>query len=123
MIPGSNLLRMAMGPIARQALTWRAWVSRSANAAGDYVNVFADPVPITGSMQPVKADLYVALGLNLEKNYSFLWTEAAVMPLDRDRPGDVVLYDGKSWQVTGDRNWAPADGWRKLLCVEVPNYE
>jgi hypothetical protein len=119
-VPGSNLLRLAMGPIARQKLQHRAYISRTINAAGDYVSTFADPVDITGSFQPVNRSLYQQLGLNLEKNYSTLYTQANVMPTERDREGDYVVFGGSTWQCNSEQDWRAVDGWRKLLCVEVP---
>ena len=120
MIPGSNLLRQAMGPIARQSLQWQAFVTRVVNETGDYVSTFADPVTITGSMQPVDRKLYQQLGLNLARNYCTLYTEADVRVTDREREGDLVTFDGKPWQAESDRNWRAVDGWRKILCVQVP---
>lgn len=121
LVPGSNLLALAMGPIARQTLQHRAFVSRSTNAAGDFVSVFADPVSITGSFQAIDKALYQQLGLNLSKNYSRLYTQADVRPLERDREGDVVIFAGKLWQCEDAQDWRSVDGWRRLLCVEVPN--
>lgn len=121
MIPGANLLRLAMGPIARQTLTHSAWVSRTVNAAGDYVSTFAAGVTITGSMQPVKKELYQQLGLNLAKNYYQLHTEADVRVTARDREGDLLTFAGKTVQAESDWEWRSVDGWRKILCVEVPS--
>lgn len=120
-VPGSNLLRLAMGPIAAQTLGWQAWLSRTTNAAGDLVSTFADPVDIRGSFQPINKALYQSLGLDLEKSYFSLWTSANVMPTSRDRQGDVVSYLGVLYQVESDQDWRGPDGWRKLMCVEVPN--
>jgi hypothetical protein len=120
MVPGSNLLALAMGPIARQTLQHRAFVSRSTNAAGDFVSVFADPVTITGSFQAVNRNTYQLLGLNLQKDYSNLYTQADVRTLERDREGDLVEFAGEVWQAESDQDWRAVDGWRKILCVRVP---
>ncbi len=120
MIPGSNLLNMAMGPIARQRPQWRAFISRALNAVGDWESTFAEPVDITGSMQPVNVALYSQLGLDLQKNYHHLWTSADVLATNRDREGDLVIFGGKHWQCQSDRDWRMVDGWRKMLMVEVP---
>lgn len=120
-VPGSNLLRLAMGPIRRQTLQHRAFTGRTINSVGDYVSTFAAPVDITGSMQPVNRALYQQLGLNLAKNYSMLYTEANVMPTERDREGDYVDFGGRVWQCESDQDWRAVDGWRKFLCVEVPS--
>lgn len=119
-VPGSNLLNLAMGPIRRQAPQWRAWVSRGEAPDGTYVSIYADPLGIDGSMQPVNRDQYQALGLNFEKNYSRLWTTFPVMPMDRDRRGDILLWNGKTWECQSDMDWSGTDGWKRMLCVEVP---
>ncbi len=123
MIPGSNLLNMAMGPIARQSVQWRAWTSRALNAAGDWVSTFAEATTISGSMQPVSTALYMQLGLDLRKNYHHLWTTADVRATTRDREGDLIVFGGKSWQCQSDRDWRMVDHWRKMLMVEVPPLE
>lgn len=121
MIPGANLLSVALRVIQPQTLGWQAWTGRTQSAAGDYVTTRAASVEIQGSMQPVEKKLYQQLGLDLAKNYSFLYTSADVKPVARDRAGDLVTYNGQSWEVESDTNWRAADGWRKLLCVEVPS--
>lgn len=121
-VPGSNLLSIALRVIRPQTLGHRAFVSRSVNTAGDWVSVFATSVDITGSMQAVDLKLYQQLGLNLAKNYHTLYTQAAVTATTRDREGDLLTYAGKTWQAESDMNWSAQDGWRKVLCVEVPAY-
>ena len=122
MIPGANLLSTALRVIKPQTLQLRAFVSRAENAAGDTVPVFAAPVEIQGSMQPVERKLYQQLGLNLSKNYSTLYVFGNVQPTARDRDGDLVLFDGLTWQCESDRNWSAVGEYRKTLCVEVPPF-
>lgn len=119
-VPGSNLLALAMGPISRQTLQHRAWVSRAANSIGNFVSVYAAPVNITGSFQAIDRRSYQQLGLDLNKSYSNLYTQADVRVLDRDREGDTVSFAGELWQCESDQNWRSVDGWRKILCVKVP---
>lgn len=121
MIPGANLLTMAMGPIGAQTLQHEAFISRTVNSIGNFVSTYAAPVTITGSMQPVNRKLYQQLGLNLSKNYSTLYTQADVRVTDRDREGDRVSFGGKVWQAESDMDWRLVDGWRKILCVQIPS--
>ena len=122
LVPGSNLLALAMGPIARQTLQWRAFISRAVNTAGDWESTFADPVDITGSFQAVNRATYQLLGLNLQKDYANFYTQADVNTLDRDREGDMLVFPvtGEKWQAESDQDWRGVDGWRKILCVRVP---
>lgn len=121
MIPGSNLLALAMGPIATQTLQWQAFVSRTRTAAGDWVSTFAASADIGGSFQPVNKKLYQQLGLNLAKNYWTLYTQANVLSSDRDREGDRISYNGQLFTAESiNSDWMGPDGWRSILCVGVP---
>jgi hypothetical protein len=120
MVPGSNLLGMALSVIQPQTIGHHAWAGRTIDDAGEYVTTYADPVDIEGSMQAVNKKLYQTLGLNLAKNYAQLYTSANVRPTSRDRSGDMLEYAGRWWLAESDMNWSAQDGWRKLLCVEVP---
>jgi len=122
-VPGANVLSIALRAIQPQPLTHLAFVSRSVNSAGDWVTVYDDPVDIAGSMQAVDKRLYQELGLDLAKNYMTLYTTANVRPTARDRSGDLVTYGGRTWLCESDGDWAVADGWRRLLVVEVPGDE
>lgn len=122
-IPGANLLSIASRVIRFETLGHRAFVSRCANSAGDFVSTFAASVDIQGSMQPVQKRLYQELGLNLAKNYCILYTSATITPTGRDREGDLITFAGKTWQCESDQNWAAMDGFTKMLCVEVPAHE
>lgn len=119
MIPGANLLGMALSVIQPQALQHRAFVSREENSAGDSEAIFAAPASIDGSMQPVERKLYQQLGLNLSKNYSTLYVFGTVQPTARDRDGDLILYAGKTWQCESERDWSACGEYRKILCVET----
>ena len=123
MIPGSNLLGMALRYIQPQALQLRAFVSRADNAAGDTVATFAPPVGISGSMQPVDNKLYQALGLNLAKKYWTLYVFGDVQPTARDRDGDLVIFGGVTCQCESERNWSSVGEYRKIICVEVQTVE
>lgn len=119
-IPGANLLSIAARVIRMETLQHRAFVSRALNAAGDYESTFAAPVDIQGSFQAVNVKLYQQLGLNLAKNYGMLYTSANVQATTRDREGDRITFGGKTWQCESDQNWQAMDGFKKMLCIEVP---
>lgn len=119
-IPGANLLNMAARVIRFETLGHRAFASRTPNTVGDFVTTFAASVNIQGSVQPVNKKLYQLLGLNLAKNYVMLYTSANVTPTGRDREGDLVTFGGVTWQAESDQNWRSVDGFKKILCVEVP---
>lgn len=120
MIPGSNLLNVALRIVAPQTpLQWRAWVSSTPNGAGYFEQVYSDPVDIVGSMQPINRNLYQQYGLDMSKDYSTLYTSSDVKVADEDRGGDVIIYDGETWICESGTDWRHADGWRKILCCKV----
>ena len=120
-IPGANLLSIAARVIQLQTLGWAMFVSRSVNSTGDLISVFAAPVDIQGSFQPIDKKLYQDLGLNLSKNYAKLYTSAPVLPTTRDREGDKLTFGGSTWQCESDQNWSVVDGFTKMLVVEIPS--
>lgn len=56
----------------------------------------------------------------MAKAYCYLYTSANVRATARDREGDLLTFDGRTWLCESDQNWRAVDGWRKILCVEVP---
>lgn len=119
MIPGSNLLSMALGVIRPQAPMLRVWLSRTRNEIGVYVNTYADAVPILGSFQPVDRKAYQQLGLDLSRNYSILYTSTPVRVVQPDGSADLVEYAGKTHQAESAMDWQAQDGWRSYTFVEV----
>jgi len=120
-VPGSNLLSIAMRVIQPQNADWRRWEERTLNARGVYVDTYAAAVPVVGaSVQPVARALYQQLGLDFSKTYWTLWVPPDIKVLARDTTGDVVLYGGSTLKCESDTNWRQADGWRKILAIEIP---
>jgi hypothetical protein len=120
MIPGANLLRMALTAIAPQTVEYYAYTSRTLNAVGMYVTTFAEPVDVQGSFQPVPRALYQQLGLDFTKNYAMFYATQQLGDVTRDRTGDQLAFNGKRWQIEAANDWHAVDGWNGVLCIEVP---
>lgn len=118
-VPGSNVLSIALRALKPQEMQHAAFTGRTINATGDFVSTYAAPVTISGSMQAVNKALYSKLGLNFARNYAILYTSVDVKPTATDRAGDKIIWSGKTWLCESDHDWRSADGWRKLLCVEI----
>lgn len=118
-VPGVNLLGLAARVLRFQDVQHRAYTGRTLNTVGDYVSAFADPVTIKASVQPVEKKLYQQLGLDLTKNYVYLWTSADIKPPKEERAGDLLEFDGLTYQAESDRHWRAMDGFTKMLAVEV----
>lgn len=119
MIPGSNILSMALSVIARQSFTYKAYISRQTLAQGYDVTTYADPVDLTGSVQPVPRELFDQMGLDLQGDYIKVFLEKRVLVVERDVSGDEVIYNGDTYQVLSSTPWYAADGWMELLCAKV----
>lgn len=120
MIPGSNLLNMALRTISAQGFTYVPWASRAIGANGMYINTYGDSQQLAGSVQPVPRRLYEQYGLDFQKSYYNVFVSANVMDLQRDVAGDKIVYNGQNFQVESRTPWFAADGWNELLCVLIP---
>jgi hypothetical protein len=119
MIPGGNLLNMALSVISPQVVTYHAFVTRTKNAAGLYVSTFAAPVDIVGSVQAVPREKYEAMGLDYSKNYVMLYTSSTIRGVERDRASDQFIYSGKRYEIQSVTNWQEQDGWNGALGIEI----
>lgn len=117
MIPGSNLLNLAMTVITPQALTYYKALNRSVNSLGLWVTNYAPGVAITGSFQPVPKQLYQAYGLDLQRSYFTLYVSSGVQDVARNVTPDIVIYKNDRYQIESNNDWYKVDGWRGALCV------
>lgn len=118
-VPGGNILAAALRVIQPQTPVLRAWTARNLGPTGLYVNTYADPRPIVGSFQPVSLTAYQALGLDMAKKYSVLYTNAPIRAVAADGSGDVVEYAGERHKAESETDWQTQDGWRSYLFVKV----
>ena len=65
--PGSNLLKQAFKAIARQTVSYYAFVGRVTNSIGIDQDVYNPPEDIRGSLQPIPQNRYAELGLDFNK--------------------------------------------------------
>jgi len=119
MIPGANILNMAFSLISKQVVNYYQYVSRSTNAVGQDVTVYAAAVSMAGSFQPVPRNLYQTYGLDLQKDYSTFYTSNNLLDITRDVSGDQIAYNGKRYQVQSGNDWFAQDGWKGVLCVNL----
>jgi len=118
-VPGSNLLAMAMGLIGQQSVLWLRYAGMTTNTAGLQQPTWAAPVAITGSVQPVDTSLLQQLGLDWTRNYVTFYAPANFKEVDRDQSSDRIVYAGRTYQVLSGTTWYAQDGWEKVICVEV----
>lgn len=121
MIPGSNLLNMALGVIGAQEVQWRRNTGVVTNSAGIDVASFAAPETVFGSFQAVPRSLYQFQGLDFTKNYAMFYASHDMKDVLRDRAGDRLTYGSVTYAVESATSWFLQDGWDGVLCVELTN--
>lgn len=120
MIPGINLYKLATSVIGTQQVQYYQFIDRTTNDVGNDVSNYAEPVTIRGSFQAVSWNQLQYLGLDLEKEYIALYTDADILNGERDTSGDQIAYQGKRYQIIGKpSDWIRQDGWNGLLCVRI----
>jgi len=120
MIPGSNLLKTALGLIASQTITYYQFVSRAQSAKGQWVPTYASAISIRGSLQPVPRNLYEQWGLDLSKNYFTFYSLNDVISMQRDVSGDQFVFNNQQYQCEANNDWFAIDKWKGVLCIQVP---
>jgi len=118
-IPGSNLLNIALGVIGTQSVLWRQATGRTENRLGQWITAYADPVPVKGSMQSVDRMKYQTLGLDLAKSYYNLYISQPIEGIARGESPDLIDYNGRRHEVVNVLDWSPQDGWRGVMVVDV----
>lgn len=119
MMPGGNILGMALRVIKRQSFLYYKFKGRETNDIGLDVAAYHPPIPLTGSIQPVPRHLYQNLGLEFQRNYWNFFLERATLDIERDVSGDQMEYDRKRFNCISRTPWASVDGWDQVLCVQV----
>lgn len=122
MIPGQNLLNMALTLIAKQAVIYYRYNSRTSNSVGQDITVYDNPLTMYGSFQAVPRKLYELYGLDLQKKYNTFYTSNNILDVNRDVSGDQIVYNGRRFQVESDIDWYAQDGWKGVLCIDIGAY-
>lgn len=122
LVPGSNLLKLALTVIGSQLVQYQSFVSKETNAAGIKVPTYAAVVPLKGSFQPVARQYYNQMGLDFNKEYcNWYDPNATVNDLGRDRKGDRIIFAGKVFEALSSSDWKAVDGWNGTIFVRIPD--
>lgn len=122
MIPGGNLLGLALSVIAPQTVLYLAYEGKTTNAAGKEVVTYAEPTGIYGSFQPINRDRYEANGLDFDKSYATFYATGSYKPPFRNGAADRFAYAGRLWEAVGKVDWFAQDGWDAVMLVDVGAY-
>ena len=120
-LPGANLLNMALSVIGKQTITYRQNTGRTTGGNGQLVPTYAADVTIKGSVQPVPRNLYQQMGLNFQSSYFWIYVpNTAINDVTRNLSGDLFLWNSGKYQAMSKTDWKALDGWTAVLCVQVP---
>lgn len=119
MIPGQNLLKMALTLIAKQVVVYYPYSGRTQNAVGQDVTTYGPGNPIAGSFQPVPRRLYQQYGLDLQKDYWTFYTLNDLLDIERNVSGDQIAFQSQRYQVQSANDWFAMDKWKGVLCVRI----
>lgn len=119
MIPGLNLLGIALTAIGSQALEWHAFAGNMENDLGQDVPTYAAPVTIYGSFQPIDARTVEQMGFDVTKQYRNFYTANNLQTVKRETSPDYAVFMGRKYEVAGDADWYAQDGWKGILFVDV----
>lgn len=119
MIPGSNILAQALSVIGQTSFSYYKFLERVTDEYGIDVPLYAEPVTITGSLQPVPRNLYQNLGLDLNKNYITVYSTSPLFDVRRDTSGDNIVWAGLVFQALSANDWKAVDGWQSVLFIQV----
>jgi len=119
-VPGENLLDLALTIIATTTIQYYAFDSRATNEILLDVTTYAAPVDVEASVQAVPRKVYSDMGLDFNKEYIAIWASQEFENLMRDRPGDQVGFGGERYEIMEESDWFTIDGWDAVLAIKVP---
>ena len=120
LVPGGNLLSVALGALRGQIVGYQAWTGRTKDAAGVFTDTFAARVEIGASIQPLSKDRIQLLGLDTSKSYVTVYALGRQFTVNRDRGSDRFDYGGRVYAtVDKPAGWSGQDGWNALICVDI----
>lgn len=118
MIPGVNLLNIALTAIAPQPGQWLRFTGNTTNSQGQDIPSYADPVTVTGSFQSIDAETIQQMGLNVTARHRVFYTTSPIEVTDRSTSPDLLIFYGRIYQASGEIDWIKQDGWRGIVLTD-----
>lgn len=119
MIPGVNVLGLALTVIAPQTVRYFQWTGNTTGASGKDVPTYAAVVNRRGSFQPVDRSRLQTMGLDMSQSYATFFGPGAVRTLERDGAPDAFGFNGRRYNALDVVDWLAQDGWTAAICVDV----
>lgn len=121
-VPGSNLLKMALAVQGIQWVLWAQDLGRVTNAVGKDVTNYSFPVAVGGSFQPMSRSQIQRDGFDLSKSYATFYASEPLRPVGRGISGDRFAYGGSLYQAVEGQDWFAQDGWAAPVMVRIGPY-
>jgi len=121
MIPGINLLGVALQMIASESVEYFADAGRVKQPNGVFLTNYNEPVTIDEcSVQAVDRSKYLSMGLDFQKTYvTWFVPNQQVVTVERAKSGDVIEWNGGRYQLNGGIDWTGQDSWGTGVCVLI----
>lgn len=120
-----NLLPIAMAATAilgcNKSFDFYKFSGSELDEYGRDIPTYAEAVTLTGSIQAVPNKMYEQLGLDLNKNYKTVFCPALMQSIAESLQPDIIVYDGRRYQIVENKNYYETNGWTKALIVELKN--
>ncbi len=119
MIPGINLLSIALGAIASQSGQWLQFIGNTENSQGQDIPQYAPAQVVTGSFQSTDARTIADMGLDVTAKYRTFYSSTPIAITDRSTSPDLLIFYGRKYQVAGELDWINQDGWKGVVLVDI----
>lgn len=121
MIPGANLLQIALGVIQpTSGVTLEVYLKERDNDFGGTVVEYEPPIPWPMvSVQPVTKEQAQINGLAVNKDYITIWVTKDLTGAYRGKQNDRVTWSGHQWAIMPEQDWMFQDGWVQVLAVRL----
>lgn len=119
MIPGINLLDIALTAIEPQQGQWLRFLGNAVNSQGQDIPSYDTPIDVLGSFQSTDAQTVQMLGLDVTAKHRTFYTQHPIQPVDRETSPDLMIFYGRKYQVVGETDWINQDGWKGMVLVDI----
>lgn len=113
-----DILADALRQIETQTIQYQSFLRSDINEYGYEVPIFSDLTTIEASVQPVTQIMMYRLGLDFDKIYFSVWSQADLKNSGRDRVADRVIYNGRLFDVINVDDWQPST-YSHFLMVDI----
>ena len=119
MIPGINLFNVASTVISTILIPYYPYVTRTQDAAKNWVSVYGDVINVRASVQAVPRSKYAFSGLDFQKYYVKIFVPYNSIDLSRDTSGDKFVFGGDTFIFESNNEWYDMDGWSSAYAIRT----